>query len=220
MQNPIKYTTSVLNDTVDLVKKIIYYFDLCIQLFFIGNLGYKIYFSAGYMIPNIVLLAISLIALIHFFATTKEFYTKEEKKSKKKTKTFIKIFKRLTNLAIITLSILDLTKVSNINSNIDILSTLILIGGFVVNVIFDCVIMVIDRRLNLVETAFLMDVIKFKGDHPKITTAIKLVTDIEVFEEEVTVKETLEEKVKVINFHQECKNKRKKEFKTKNGIKY
>ena len=74
----VTYTSSAINNTFDLIKRLIYIIQIIIQVSYLGFLGYRIISDNTNLITNIILAAITLIYLIIFIMTSNEFYTKED----------------------------------------------------------------------------------------------------------------------------------------------
>ena len=132
----MKYTKSAFCDTADFIKTIIYILDVLIQIGYIGYLTYRICHGTGFLITNLILLVISSIYLIYYFATTREFYTVDEVETKKAVKLIFKVLKRIVNTIVIGLSIYQLAVKQDI-SNIDLLITFVMILGLILSILGD-----------------------------------------------------------------------------------
>lgn len=204
----MKYTKSAFLSMFDFIKKIIYSFDLLVQVGYIGYLSYRVFKSIGINITNIILLIISVSYLIYHILSTKEFYTQEQKENKKKIKLIFKILKRIINVIVIIISIYQLLNITYI-SNIDILFTMLLILGFIISIIGDLLFIVINTKITIVYNSIKYDINIFKEEHPIIMSK-----PYEFINSKMSLKVTQDtiEKIKKMNYHQEMKGRRKRDF--------
>lgn len=208
----MKYTKNAFLDTFDFIKKIIYYFDLLVQVGYIGYLSYKIIQQSGFMVTNIILLAISVCYLLYHLITTKEFYTYEQTENKKTVKTIVKILKRLVNLVVIGLSVYQLSTNPNV-SNIDILLMLLLIVGFMFSILGDIIIKLINSKCILIINSIKYDLTILKEEHPVLASK-----PIDLLGSKIGLKvdNNSIKKIKEVNYRQEMKERRKRDFLKKN----
>lgn len=204
----IKYTKSAFLDTFDFIKKIIYSFDLLVQVGYIGYLSYRIIQQIGFMVTNIILLVISGCYLIYHLLTTKEFYTYEQTENKKTVKLIVKILKRMVNLIVIGLSIYQLAINPNV-SNMDILLALLLILGFMFSILGDLIVKVINSKCTLIINSIKYDLNVLKEEHPILASK-----PVDFIGSKVNLKidgKSLQ-KIKEVNHRQEMKERRKRDF--------
>lgn len=209
----MKYTKNAFLDTFDFIKKIIYYFDLIVQIGYIGYLSYRLVHENGIIIMNIIMLVISGGYLIYHLVTTREFYTQDQTENKKIVKLIVKILKRIVNLVVIGLSIYQLTIDPNI-SNIDILLTLLLVLGFMFSILGDMIVKVINSKISLIWNSVKYDLNLLKEEHPVIASKT-----VDFIGSKMSLKVDINtlRKIKKVNHRQEMKARRKNVFEEKNN---
>lgn len=208
-----KYTKSAIFDSFDFIKKLIYVFQVSIQIFYIGYVGYRIYGKTGNFIANIILLAISILYLLFQIITNNEFYTKEQLKFKKNYKWIFKGSKYLINMYIIVLSILVLVNNKETVNNTEMLLTTIMILAFFSSIVFDVILILIENQITLINSALHYDMQMFKENHGFTTAAVRTVLRLDLDKTFPNLDdEKLVEKVKKANQKQEDKKLRKEDF--------
>lgn len=209
----LKYTTSSIRDTYDFIKQAIFIFDTIFQVFYIGYLIFRIWTKTGFLALNIILLTITLFYFVYNLVTNREFYTDEQKKQRSVIRNISKIIKRLVNFTVIGLAVYRLYIDGSQVDNITMLLTVIMILGFVFSVVFDLLIMLIDRRSKLIEASIYYDAELFRENHALITKFLRMnKVDIEEIFPSVTNPKMVE-KIKETNHRQESKRLRKIDFK-------
>ena len=209
----MKYTKSAFLDTVDFIKKIVYSSDLIIQISYICYIVYRLVQQIGILVTNIILLCVSFVYLIYHLVTTREFYTPEQNENKKSVKLIVKIIKRLVNIVVIGISIYQLTIRTEI-SNLDILLTLMLVLGFMVAVLGDIIVKIINSKISLILNALKYDLSIMREEHPLVASK-----PINLIDEKIglSVDSNMIKEIKDANHRQEMKNRRKKAFLKKNS---
>ena len=208
------YTKSASLELADLIKSNLYFFDLAIQLTYIGYLILRIYMGIGLASANIVLLLLTTGYLLYFVLTTKEFYRPQEKNKKASVRRTVKYLKRLVYVIIIGLAFIELSSNPDVIDNVNILMTLLLIFGLVLSIIFDLVLKVVDHRFKLVVNAFHYDYHQLINEHTIKTSLLDKVTrfDVKTLFPKVTDKHTVK-KLKDTKLKQDNKGRRRRDFK-------
>lgn len=212
----MKYTKSAILDSFDFIKRIIYIFELIIQLLYIGYLSYKIISNNGILAINIILLVLTVYYLVYYIATTREFYTHEQKVNKKTVKLCIKISKRIVNAIVIVISIYQLVLNSSANDNINMLMTLMMIFGYVLSIIGDIIVGLINNKIVIIINAVKYDLDELRNNHYKLAGIANFITnkfDIDIKSIPLDVDKTMLAKIKKVNYRQEQKTRRYKDFK-------
>lgn len=189
-----KYTTSVTLDTLDLVKRVAHVLDIINQTFYIGYVTYRLIAQMGYLVFNIILLVLTVGDLIFQLATVQEFYTKEQKETRKIVRLVIKWTKRAIRIILITLSIITLVQNAATVTFFDLLMTILMILGFVFSLFSEVVVKAVNTRASLFKNAFYYDIEEFKkGDTFIVKVINKQLKDVlslvpEVESEEMRLK--------------------------------
>ncbi len=214
----MKYTKSAFLDTFDFIKTIIYIIDLIVQISYIGYLSYRIIDGVGFVVTNVILLIVSAGYLLYHLLTTKEFYTVEEVESKKTAKLIVKIVKRIVNLVILGLSIYQLAVSTDIN-NMTLLTTMMLILGFITSIFGDVIVKIVNDKAKLIFNAFKYDLYKLREDNYDVVCAINFfIKNLDIKKIPLEVDNQMVTKIKNANHRQELKARRKRVFvKTKNN---
>lgn len=160
----LKYSFAMISDTYDFIKKFIIVFDLIIQVVYIAYVISRIVSSTGFLILNIILITISCLYFLYNLFSYSEFYTSEEKTRKKNIKLIIRFSKRLVFLVIICMAIYQIIINPQIG-NMTLLVTAIMIINFVFAILLDVIIILLDKKTNLIKNAFYLDVANYKKEH-------------------------------------------------------
>ena len=215
----MKYTRSAILDTIFFVKTIIYIVDLCIQIGYVTYLSIRIATDTGIFVTNLILLIISSLYLLFHLVTTKEFYTRDEKILRSKTRKAFKITKRIVNSMVVFISVYNLI-ISKETDNAQLLTTLFMLGGFVTNITNDIILKLINDKIMLIFSAFKYDCDNLREEHFLVTDGVNLVTKVFRFDVRsipLQVDPKMLERIKRINHRQEMKDRRRKDFRS--GIK-
>lgn len=211
-----KYTKSAINDTFDLVKKLIFIFQILIQLLYLAYLGYRIIENIGSVVFNVILTLLSIIYFTYYLITNNEFYTKRQVVIRKRVKRLFKASKYIINIWIIVLSITSFTNGSAQNDNLSLLIIMLMIVGVFFSILFDIVIMLIDNQIYIIEAALTYDMVNFREERGFATGIINKTFKIDLKEMFPELKDKkVESKIKDINYKQEQKQNRKTDFKQK-----
>lgn len=209
-----KYTRSMVGDSFDLIKRLIFVFQIVIQFLYLAYITYRIIDNVGRFSFNIALLVLSLIYLIAILATRREFYTKEQLFKRNIFKWIVKGSKYILNGLVITMSIIELINNPEV-SNVNILVTVLMMMGLVLMFIFDMVVLIIDKQVSLIDAAILYDIDNFKKDHKIFTLAIKGM-GLDLHAEYPSYQEKkMKDKLHKIKREQDDKKARKRAFRRK-----
>lgn len=210
----VKYTKSAILDVFDFIKRLIYFGEISIQVIYIGYLSFRLITNSGILLANIMLLILSLGYLIYFIATTREFYTLEQSESKKEIKLVVKISKRIVSLCVLGISIYNLI-INPDATSIEIVLTVLLIFGFAGSIIGDSLVSMINSKIQLIGSSFKYDVSRFSEEHGIAAAGIKKAFKIDLDEVAGEVSEKTVNKIKIVNYKQEQKARRKADFRRK-----
>ncbi len=199
----LKYTRGVIGDTIDAIKRLARGIEITVQIVYIAYLIVAIALGTGILYANIALLVVSVLYFIYDLASTREFYTKVQKKHRENVKTTVKITKRLTHIVIITVAIIELSTAPKLDA-ISLIMTFLMIIGFVISLIFDIAISMVDDRKELIVNAVALD-LKPK----KVIDVVHKITGHKQTEEEIE-EEKIRAKLEEICQEQQDKKLRKK----------
>lgn len=206
-------TKNAINDTFDFIKRLIYIFQIFVQIIYIGYGIFRFVNHMGNLAGNIILLTVSIFYILYYIITTKEFYTNKQVQQKKIVKWIVKISKYAVNIYIIILAVIPLVSGTPDNENAMMLMTITMIIGILLSIVFDGLLLMVNKQIELVKSAMLYDIEHFKVNHEFETIAIKKIgLDLEKefpkFKDKNAIK-----KVKKMNARQEKKQMRKRDFK-------
>lgn len=211
--NYIKYTKSATLDTLDFVKKTVSVLDIINQSFYIAYVTYRLILQMGYLAINIILLILTVSDLVFQLSTLREFYTKEQRETRKIVRVSIKWVKRTIRIILITLSIVNLVQNAATVTLIDLLMTLLMIFGFIFSIVSDVVLKIINNRMAVIRNAFYYDIEEFKkGDslivkiiNKQLKEVLSLVPEVESEELRAKLEEIYksqnEKTIRKHNFH-------------------
>lgn len=205
-----KYTISAINNSLDIVKKLIYILQILIQVSYIGFLAYKIIFDNTYFVINIILTVISFVYLIIFIFTSNEFYTEEDKQRRKIIKYVFKIIKYIINIYLIVITTNSLI-INQGSEPVNIILLIMMILGLIVNIIFDIVLEIINKQAKNINNAILYDATLFQKNKAMTNLALKTVLKIDLSSLELTDEKSIS-KLDRINNQQVEKKRRKRDF--------
>jgi hypothetical protein len=178
------YTRSIINDTVESLKKAAVGIDVFVQLFYIAYLIFALCCDVGILVANVILLSLSLAYLVFFFITKKDSYTKLEKSKRNRIRAITRWLKRAVNFIVIVISVAELCISPSKYDNISIIFTMFMVLGFVFTVTLDLLIMVVSARLQLIYMAVELDVDNIKKPFTTPVNAVKRIFGKETKEKE------------------------------------
>lgn len=206
-----KYTSNVINNSLDIIKKMIYIFQVLIQVTYISFLVYKTIFDNNNQLVNIVLLILSFVYLIIFIMTSNEFYTNKDKYKRKVLKYIFKITKYVINLYLIIITIKSL--INNQGSEpLNTIFLLLMIMGLLVNIVFDIILEIINKQVTIINNAIKYDIHKFTEDRSVITALLNKVLKIDLKSFPKITNTSEIDELEYIKASQEKKQERKKDF--------
>ncbi len=204
------YIYSVLKDTFDKIKKISFIVQIIIQIGYITFILYRLIFSYGNLIANIILFVVSSLYFVYHVATRQEFYTKTELEQKKKVRITMKITKYIVNTTLIVIATQELINGTTQNHDIALIMLLMMILGMIVSITFELLLHFIENQTRLFKAAGIMDASKVHNI-PIVGNKMAQVFNINVDE----MDEKDQRDVEKIDKRQKDKKQREKEFKTK-----
>lgn len=213
-----KYTYNSTKDTFDLIKTFIYIFNSIIQVSYITYMTYRIINQSGNMILDIILLVISFVYLLIYLITTREFYTKQQLKLRKIIKYIFKGVKYIVNSIIVISALLILLNNENQTDNFTMLMSLIMIFGYIFMLIFDFIMILIDKQLSLIENSLYYDIENFTSNKKFLSFLVEM-SGLNISNLPKVENESMIRKIKVVSHRQENKKMRKKYFILKKKIK-
>lgn len=205
-----KYTTSAILNTFDLIKKIIFATLVVFQIGYIGYIVTRIFNKSGSFIINVVLLALSVIYLIYYISTYREFYTEDHKRNRMIVKWSFKSVKYAINVYLIALAVIELANGTNKNDNTSIITIIIMLLTLFLTITFDIVILIIDQQATLIKNGLRYDMEEFTENNKFFTFGIrKMGFDIK---ERVPAVESHSIKVKLDKIHKEQTEKKERKI--------
>lgn len=205
---------SVILDTLNLIKRLIFIFDTIAQFAYVGYLVFRLCTGSGILIANIVLVAISAVYLLFHLISKREFYTVEQQKNRKKVKNVVRISKRLTNLVVIVFAVIQLCQ-ATATDNIGTLLTLLMILCYLLSILFDVLNAFIDTRVAMITNAARIDVYELKEQHPKIIGFAQLI-GLRFPDKQPEVEDNMLVRIQGARNRCESKSKRKADLLNKN----
>ena len=166
----LERTKAALNKTIRDIKKVIFLFTLVGLLVNIASLVYSLIKEDGNTIVNCILLGITTAYALFYLITTNFGKELDGKKSLKKIgKRVFKWMKRLVKVYTISVAIYGLFIGSNILSPLFILLTVGQVLAVVLGLIFDLIIIIVERRAQLFIDGFMADTAWVREGLRKIT---------------------------------------------------
>lgn len=211
----LKYTYNSTRDTLDLTRRVLYALDAVVQVIYIVYMIYRMVVQTGNTIFNIILLTASLFYFIYYLVTTREFYTKKQVEKRSLVKYSVKVIKYVVRVWIVTIALISLLTNGNVTDNMTMLMTLLMMCGIMFSILFDFVIIIIDRKIKLIENAFYYDVENFTINHEKSTFLLKT-RGIKLSEWPKVENKKMIDRIKKVHDKQEKKSIRRKDFKAVN----
>ena len=153
----LEYSRTVLNQTLDDVKKIGLVSNFTTQGIYIAYLIYAIAFGAGLLYVNIPLLVISLAHLVFSIVMERKKQKKTDGKLKSQAKKAYKIAKYIILLPTLIASIITLATLESDQITFSLLFTIMMILGYVTSIIISVLIKILDHRFNMFMVAIKAD---------------------------------------------------------------
>lgn len=207
-----KYTKSAVSDTFDLIKRVMHFLQIAVQLIYIAYVAYRIYSNTGHIIINIILLAASVAYILYQAISTREFYTKKQVLHRKTVRRIFKTVKYAANICIIVMAAVLLVRGEAANENATMLMTVFMICGVLASAVFDVLLIMIDRQTELIKSALSYDAEVLKADHEFIAAVLKRFgADIEKMFPPLDDQKTVR-RIKDVHHKQKQKGMRKRDF--------
>lgn len=204
------YSQGVAIDTFNLIKKLIFILDTIFQFAYIGYLVFRLLSGGGIFIAYVILVGLSAGYLIYSLITRREFYTMKQKKGRKRVKTTITIFKRITNLVVITFAVVQLC-LSTASDNIGVLLTLLMVCCYLFSILFDILNAFIDTKIDMITSAVRVDMYELKELHPHLT-GIAQKLGLRLFDKQPYVDADTLAKIKEARHRCDAQKRRKEDF--------
>ena len=99
------YTRSILENTLDAIKKIARGVEFSVQGIYIVYLVIALALGTGIFFANAIIFTISVAYLVYDICTTREWYTDEEKTMRQRAKTVANYSKKAIQLLVIVIAI-------------------------------------------------------------------------------------------------------------------
>ena len=151
------YTRMIIGQTVTDVKRVFYGYQVLAQLIYIAYLIYALIAGAGIWYANAALLLLSCGYFIFFLSTTDYGKTPDGKALKRKVRTGYVWSKRFIRLFTIGMAVYDIVTADSSNS-ISTLLTALMIVSWMLEILLELIIRIIEVRFNLIKEAIEADV--------------------------------------------------------------
>lgn len=153
-----KRTKGMIGNTLDLIKGIGFGIDLFFKIIYIGYLILAIFFNIGMLWAKIVILSFSVIYFVIHLTYHKRWLTYEQKENKKKVDFLYKCSKRIIDLAVLVISIIQLILYPSKYDLMNILLTIVMLFGFSLNLTFDILTGIFTTKIEMLVVAVELDV--------------------------------------------------------------
>ena len=167
LKDTFKQTLFVLDQTVTDFKRLKYICNFGAQLLYIAYLIFALCNGIGNVVTNVILVTLCGLYFLFFLCVEDINMSKEAKLLKKRVHRIYKLLRRLTQIAVIVMSVIALGDATFENDAIDILLCALMIVSFMFQLLVDAAAWYAEMRVNQFKAAFMADV-----------TSIKLVGDV------------------------------------------
>ena len=120
----LNYTRAAFDKIGNDIKKLVFNFEIFTQVFMLVYFLYSLFTTSNFRIVNGILLALTIAYLIFYLQLSKEGFTKEEKKLKKRVKKAFDYIKKFFKLFTLGFTIYGIY--TNVHS-VDLISLILLI---------------------------------------------------------------------------------------------
>ncbi|MBQ8885700.1 MAG: hypothetical protein IJY62_04985 [Clostridia bacterium] len=196
----LDYTKAALRETWTAFKKTIYVCSVVIQAVYIAYLIYALIAQTGFLVANVILLALSLVYFVFFLMITKGGRDPEAEKFKEVKRhgsTVYKWSKRAVTLVTLGLTVYGLFTAVKNTTPLSIIFTALMIVGWLLSTIFDILSMIVASYGKLIFEGFEADLDNMKKPVTTVTNFFKRVTGQEVEPAKEPTKRQLRLKEKV-----------------------
>ena len=166
-------TIYLIKQTLNDIKNIIRFFAISAQVVYLVYLAYAFFAKSGIQLVNGVLFLLSLAYFIFYLYISKKADT-DDKEEKQQLRTFSKIGKRfykrskiLVNLFPLGVSIYSICLTSNNLNFFTLLTTVFMLFSWILQVLGEIVIAIVEKRASLFEEAFNADLNSIKDTFTK-----------------------------------------------------
>ena len=151
------YTKAAVEKLVEDFKKVVYALTLGTQIAYVLYLCYALLAPSGNPIINGLLLVLSLSYLVFFLVMTEYGKTPDGKQTKRLVKKIYGICKKLIKLYTLGIAVYGLCMTANNVNPLSLILTVFMVVGFVLQIIFDTLLGIISKRVNLIIEAVIAD---------------------------------------------------------------
>lgn len=166
-KDTFKQTLFVLDQTVTDFKRLKYICNFGAQLLYIAYLIFALCNGIGNVVTNVIFVTLCGLYFLFFLCVEDINMSKEAKLLKKRVHRIYKLLRRLTQVAVIVMSVIALNDATFENDAIDILLCALMIVSFMFQLLVDAAAWYAEMRVNQFKAAFMADI-----------TSIKLVGDV------------------------------------------
>jgi hypothetical protein len=160
----LEYTKTVLNQTIDDIKKLGTVINFSTQSIYIAYLIYAISAPVGILYVNTPLLVVSLAYLVFSIVMERKKQKKTDGKIKSKVKDAYKIAKSVILLPVLINAIITLITLKNDNVTFSLLFTILMIFSYVMTILITVITKIVEHR-------FAMFMVAIKADFEPIANA-------------------------------------------------
>ena len=166
LKDTFKQTLFVLDQTVTDFKRLKYICNFGAQLLYIAYLIFALCNGIGNVVTNVILVTLCGLYFLFFLCVEDINMSKEAKLLKKRVHRIYKLLRRLTQIAVIVMSVIALGDATFENDAIDIILCALMIVSFMFQLLVDAAAWYAEMRVNQFKAAFMADItsIKIVGD--------------------------------------------------------
>lgn len=191
----LEYTKAAFSKIMNDLKRLLYVIELVSNFFTIVYLVYSIIVGNGYLWANIPLLVLTAGFFIFFLVVTRGRYDYDKNnRLRKKVKTFVKYGKRIIKTGTLGISVYGFFLLGSKATPINALLTALMIIGWVLQIVFDIVVHVINSYVSLVTAGIETDIQNILKPVKSVGNFFKKMTGQEVEPEEEPSKERIKQR--------------------------
>ena len=183
------YTKAAVRKTIDDFKKLGFNFTILSNLSYISYLIYALATGRSLLAVNIILLAISIAYFLFYLIATK--FGKDldgNKIVKKNVKKALKLAKKLMKVYTFAIMLYGLSSASTNATAPYVIFMALQLMFFLIGVVFDCIVRVVEQRLELFKTALNMDTEPFTKPVKTVGNFFKKLSGKEIEQEPAPTK--------------------------------
>lgn len=191
----LDYTKAAFNKILNDLKRLLYFIEVVSSLFTIIYLIYSIAVGNGYLWANIPLLVLTGGFFIFFLIITRgRFDYDKNNRLRQKVKTFVKHGKRIIKTGTLGISVYGFFLLGNNVTPVNALLTALMIIGWVLQIVFDIVVHVINSYVSLVTAGIETDLQNILKPVKSVGNFFKKMTGQEVEPEPEPTKERIKQR--------------------------